>query len=359
MRMNASVFAGVVAAMLSVVAASPAQQPKVTNAQVSVRSGNLQQEIGAAKTATWIGYSIPVRHALHTSWDDGAVYLEGNGHRGENISEPKPGEAAPRADVLLRVTGGAIQKLQIEEAGREIDGGGLPFVWLNDVTPADSVRVIATAIDTAIAAQTAGAESKSRMPLDSGLLVIALEDAPEALPALHGFTAAKYPLNVREKAAFWLVNERGREGFDIVSRLAKNDKDDAFREKLTFDLTLVKGDSKKAATDELLELAKSDPAPKVRSQAQFWLAQMVGKKLDGDPRIVGALGDSAQNDPNVAIRKSAVFAISRLPAGQAVPELIQVASTTKDAATRKEAIFWLGQSKDPKALEYLEKVVKE
>jgi len=53
-----------------------------------------------------------------------------------------------------------------------------------------------------------------------------------------------------------------------------------------------------------------------------------------------------------------VLALSRLPADQAVPELIQVASTTKDATTRKEAIFWLGQSKDPQALDYLVKVVK-
>jgi hypothetical protein len=359
MRMNASVCAGVVAAVLGVVAASPAQQPKVTNAQVSVRSGNLQQEIGAAKTAEWIGYSIPLQHALRTSWDDSVAYLEGDGRHQETVLEPKPGDPIPRANVLLRVSNGAIEKVRIEEVDRAIDGGAMPFVWLTDVRPADSVRVIAAAIDAASAAQAAGPESKSRMPLDSGMAVIALEDAPEAMSALHGFTAAKYPLSLREKAAFWLANERGREGFDIVSELAKNDKDDAFREKLTFDLTLVKGDQKKAATDVLLGLAKSDPAPKVRKQAQFWLAQEVAKKLGGDPRIARALGDSANNDPDAAIRKSAVFALSRLPADQAVPQLIQVASTTKDVTTRREAIFWLGQSKDPKALEYLEKVVKE
>jgi hypothetical protein len=356
MRMNASVYAGVFAAVLGVVAALPAQQPKVTNAQVSVRSGtNLQQEIAAAKTATWIGYTIPVRRALHTNWDEGKVYLEGNSRHGEDVSEPEPGDPAPRAEVLLRVSNGAIEKVQLEEPGREIDGGGLPFVWLNEVSPADSVRTLVASIDTQIAATPAG----SRVRLENGLLAIALEDSPEAIPALRGFTATKYPLNIRDRAAFWLANEGGREGLEAVLTLAKNDKDDAFREKLTFDLTLVKSDSKKAAIDELLELAKSDPAPRVRKQAQFWLAQQVGKKLDGDPRIARALGDSAKNDPEVAIRKSAVFALSRLPAEQAVPQLIQVASTTKDTATRREAIFWLGQSKDPKALEYLEKVVKE
>jgi HEAT repeat protein len=353
MRMNASICAGVVAAMLSIVAAAPAQQPKVTNAQVSVRNGaSLQQEIAAVKTPTWIGYTVPLQHALRTNYDDSVVHLEGNGRHGEIVSEPRASDPAARGNVLLRVDGGAIQKVRIEEVDREIDGGALPFVWLNDVRPDDSVKTLAAVID-------AGVSSNSHMSLESGMLVIALEDAPGALPALRGFTATKYPVNVREKAAFWLANERGREGFDTVSALAKSDKDDAFRAKLVFDLTLVKGAEKKPATDELLELAKNDAAPKVRGQAQFWLAQMAGRKVEDDPRIARSLSDSAQNDPDASIRKSAVFAISRLPAGQAVPQLIQVASTSKDASTRREAIFWLGQSKDPKALEYLEKVVKE
>jgi hypothetical protein len=351
--MNASVCAAVVAALLAVVAAAPAQQPKVTHAQVSVRNGSdLQQAIAAVKGPAWIGYSVPLQHALRTNYDDSVVHLEGNGRHDEIVPEPKAGEPAARGNVLLRVDGGAIEKVRIEEADREIDGGGVPFVWLTDVRPDESVKAMAAAIDAAVA-------SSSRMPLDAGMLVIALESAPQAVAALRGFTAAKYPLNVREKAAFWLANERGREGFDTVSALLKSDKDDAFRAKLVFDLTLVKGAEKKPATDELLELAKSDGAPKVRSQAQFWLAQMVGRKVDADPRIAHSLTESAENDPNEAMRKSAVFALSRLPAEQAVPQLIQVASTSKDAATRREAIFWLGQSKDPKALEYLEKVVKE
>src|SRR5580704_5091681 len=182
MRVTASVFAGVVAAVLSVVAAAPAQQPKVTNAQVSVRNGaNLQQEIAAVKTPTWIGYTVPLQRALRTNYDDSVAHLEGNPRHDEIVSEPKPGDPAARGNVLLRVDGGAIQKVRIEEVDREIDGGALPFVWLTDVRPDDSVKTIAAAID-------AGVSSNSHLPLESGLLVIALEDAPEALPALRGFT---------------------------------------------------------------------------------------------------------------------------------------------------------------------------
>ena len=366
-RIKATVCAGVVAAVLSAVAL--AQQPKVSNAQVSTRNGaNLAQEIGGTQAAAWIGYSIPVVHTMHNNWNDNVVRLEGSDGNENIVSEPKPGDPLPRALILLRVASGKVERVQVEDPDREIDGGGLPFVWLENVRPAESVKVLTVAVEASVAdAPGPGTERdvakvqerRVRRVQDSGVLAIGLHDTPEATAALRGFTAVKYPAAVREKAAFWLANERGREGFEAVRDLLHSDKDDGFRTKLVFDLTLVKGDAKKSATDELLSLAKNEPSPKVKSQALFWLAQIAGKKAEGDPRIARTLGESAKDDPEAAMRKSAIFALSRLPEEQGVPELIQVASTSKDAATRREAIFWLGQKKDPRALAYLEKVVKE
>ncbi len=54
-----------------------------------------------------------------------------------------------------------------------------------------------------------------------------------------------------------------------------------------------------------------------------------------------------QNDPEVAVKKKAVFALSQLPKDEAVPELLHVAQTNANPAVRKEAIFWLGQTHDP------------
>jgi HEAT repeat protein len=367
MRIRATVCAGVVSVVLSAVAL--AQQPKVFNAQVSTRNGaNLSQEIAGTQAAAWIGYSVPVVHQMHTNWNDNVVRLEGSDGNENIVSEPKPGDPPPRALILLRVASGKVERVQVEDPEREIDGGGLPFVWLENVRPAESVKVLASAVEASVAeAPAAGTERdmarvqerRVRRVQDSGVLAIGLHNIPEATPALRGFTATKYPEAMRERAAFWLANERGREGFEAVRDLLHSDKDDAFRTKLVFDLTLVKGDAKKGATDELLSLAKNEPSAKVKSQALFWLAQEAGKKAEGDPRIVRTLGDSAKGDPEAAMRKSAIFALSRLPEDQGVPELIQVASTSKDAATRREAIFWLGRAKDPRALAYLEKVVKE
>ena len=351
-----------------------AQQPKVTHAQLSVKSGvNLQQEIQATQASTWIGYSIPVMHRTNSGWDNGVVHLEGEKEDVELTTPAPPDTPIPPAVVLLRVTAGNVEKIQIEQIDREIEAGGLPFVWLANISPADSVQTLKKVIDAHIAAfgntpaptdgdtRTATREEERRLRRvqESGIVAIALTDTPEATSALRSFTATTCPEQVRERAAFWLANERGSEGFKAVSELLRNDHDDVLREKLVFDLTLVKGDSKSAAIDEMIATAKSDASPKVRSQAQFWLAQMAGKKAGGDPRIVQTLSQQASDDPNAAMRKSAIFALSRLPEEQGVPQLIQVASTSKDAATRREAIFWLGKSKDPRALAYLEKVVRE
>jgi HEAT repeat protein len=83
------------------------------------------------------------------------------------------------------------------------------------------------------------------------------------------------------------------------------------------------------------------------------MATKGGKKVTDDLRTI------ATNDPNDQIRKSAVFALSRLPGDDAATQLIAVADSSKDPVVRRQAIFWLGQSNDPRALDYLTKLLKQ
>ena len=71
-----------------------------------------------------------------------------------------------------------------------------------------------------------------------------------------------------------------------------------------------------------------------------------------------ALKDTAENDPEVRVKKKAVFALSQLPKDEAVPELLHVAQTNPDPSVRKDAIFWLGQTRDPRALAYFEQILE-
>ena len=106
------------------------------------------------------------------------------------------------------------------------------------------------------------------------------------------------------------------------------------------------------AIDAILEVARPGPSRHVRGQALFWLAQKAGRagRRTASP---GAIED----DPDTEVKKKAVFALSQLPRDEGVPLLIEVARTNRNPAVRKQAMFWLGQSKDPRALAFFEEVL--
>ncbi len=343
--MRAAVRTLIAILVLSVAANGFAQQPTVVHGQVTTEAAN--HGLGRAidglkqqKDAVWVGYSVPAISKFSSGWNSSRVdYLEGNGDAITNESEGN-NQSSDHAVILLRIADGAIMKLRVESPERELDAGGLRFVWLNGVEADDSVHVL-----TDLAGQ-----SDARRLRDSAVFAISLHQSNAATTALIGLASPGKDIELREKAAFWLANQRGHDGFVAIQRLAREDADPKFREKLAFDLTLSKDPE---ALNELIRMAHEDTSPQVRKQAQFWMANKGGKRVTEDLRAI------AINDPNEQIRKSAVFALSRLPGDEAATQLIAVADSSKDPVVRRQAIFWLGQSNDPRALDYLTKLLKQ
>jgi hypothetical protein len=104
---------------------------------------------------------------------------------------------------------------------------------------------------------------------------------------------------------------------------------------------------------QLLRLAKDTDRPReVRNSAIFWVSQAAGEAAtQGLQEIV----DDPAGDKEV--RKSAVFSISQRPKDESVPALIRIAKSHRDPEIRRSAIFWLGQSKDERAVAYFESVL--
>jgi hypothetical protein len=342
MRLMIRSFA--VSVLFSAACALVAQQaPTVLHAQYSTESAEhgLKTQLDLLKQAggpLWAGYFIPVEEHFHVSNGGGVSYLEGDSRRNFESHSYEEGAESNRAILLLRIAGGRVEKVRVESPDRQLDAGGLRFVWLTNVTASDSVRTL-----RALAVQ--GGVQQLR---EEAVFMISLHHAPEATPALADLTGPGNDLGIREKAAFWLANQRGHDGFVVIEKLARDDADAKFREKLTFDLTLTHDP---AAIGELVRMAHQDASPQVRKQAQFWMANKGGKKVAADLR------ESAENDPESEVRKSAVFALSRLPGDEAATQLIQVAQSSKDAEVRKQAVFWLGQSSDLHALDYLTRLL--
>jgi hypothetical protein len=101
----------------------------------------------------------------------------------------------------------------------------------------------------------------------------------------------------------------------------------------------------------LLKIARDDRGDReTRSQSVFWLGQAAG---DAATKGLTELAD----DPESEIRDQAVFALSRRPADEGVPALIRIARTHRDPKTRRSAMFWLGHSKDPRAIALFEEIL--
>jgi hypothetical protein len=103
----------------------------------------------------------------------------------------------------------------------------------------------------------------------------------------------------------------------------------------------------------LLTLAKDDSRSRdVRKQAVFWVSQAAGEKATAG--LVEVAGDAAADQD---VRLQAVFAISQRPKDEGIPALLEIARNSKDPRIRKQSIFWLGQSGDPRAIAYFESVL--
>ena len=103
----------------------------------------------------------------------------------------------------------------------------------------------------------------------------------------------------------------------------------------------------------LLRIARSDRATnETRKSAVFWLGQATGDKVTEslDSVVTDASG-------NREVRESAVFALSQRPDEEGVPVLLRLAQNDRDPEIRRKAVFWLGQSDDPRALDFFEKVL--
>ena len=57
------------------------------------------------------------------------------------------------------------------------------------------------------------------------------------------------------------------------------------------------------------------------------------------------------------MRGAAVFALSQRPRDEGVPILVRIARNNRDPGLQRKAIFWLGQSDDPRALALFEELL--
>jgi hypothetical protein len=247
-------------------------QGRIVNGQIDTHAAAqpLEREIAAATSrggARWVGYRIRIAGGRRSMdcLERTRIALEG----------------ATEVSVLARFEGTAITRLRTATPDCEIDAGGLPVLWLENVTADDSASWFASVINAP------NADSGERANRITKPAIVAL-----------GMT----------------------EGVN--------------------------------ASRALVAIARMHPASRTRTDALFWLSQRAGDQL-----APGTIAEAIEKDPDTGVRRQAVFALSQLPKDESVPKLIDVAKNNRNAAVRQQAMFWLGQSNDPRALKFFEDVL--
>jgi hypothetical protein len=360
-----------VTTFIAIAGALSAQQPHIANGSVTAQAAgapfaaSFRALVSSQPDVTWIGYSVPVldRERNMCCFDSGRTFVNGTGTSGccgicrlENtagagVSVPSSLPTSPsvvklegsdRMVVLFRVAARAVERVRVFSEDCQLDAGGRPVRWLQDVRPADSVALLESLA-------VAGGDPKARVA-DGAITAIALHADPAADASLERLVAPGQPESVRKKVTFWLGNSRGRQGFDALRRVVRDDPSVEVKKGAIFGLTQS---SVPEAFDELIRIARTDSEPRLRGEALFWLAQKAGQKVSA------TIAERVDQDPDTDVKKKAVFALSQLPKEEGVPLLINIARTNKNLEVRKQAMFWLGQSKDPRAVDFFAEVLRK
>jgi len=183
-------------------------------------------------------------------------------------------------------------------------------------------------------------------PCDSGPVRVALTKSGGRITDLRVYVGAEWRAST---SATDLGTVSTKDAASYLLALALKDESRA-AEKAIFPAVLA--DSVTIWPD-LLKIAKADNVSrKVRRSAVFWLGQAAG---DAATRGLTDLVDDGSADHEV--RETAVFALSQRPHEEGVPALIRIVKENRDPDLRRKAIFWLGQSDDPRALSLFEELL--
>jgi len=155
-------------------------------------------------------------------------------------------------------------------------------------------------------------------------------------------------VDLRDKAIFWLGQRRAQENTDFLRGLYGRIGNQDLKEKILFSLSQQRG----AGNDRwLMEIAVNPREnTELRKKALFWAGQ-TGVASSEFSTLYDRMNDAELKD-------QIIFVFSqRGRDAAAMDKLFAIARTDRDPEMRKKAIFWLGQSRDPRAQKFLEDLI--
>lgn len=273
--------------------------------------------------------------------------------------------------LLHEPDGSGVSRVEIYNLDRKREYAGYPVYWLGRGGNEESLNFLRGIVES----------NQSSKVVENATVALALHDDARVGNLLKTLVRNSTNQDVRRTSIYWL----GLSGVEtsFLADLVRNENEDRevrrvaghalgisndpaalnilkslygtvadreLRRNLIHSISI--NSNQEPAIDFLIKVAKSDPDREAKNQALFWLGHKAGEKS------LGVLKETVEKeDADTEVQKQAVFVISRRPVDEAVPLLIKIARTHPKAEVRKQAMFWLGRTGDPRALAFFEEIL--
>ena len=153
------------------------------------------------------------------------------------------------------------------------------------------------------------------------------------------------------KQAIRVLGERGEAAVDDLLKLFDSEPSAEVKRSVLQSLSAIKSTR---VEDKLFEVARGSEPVELRRHA----IRMLGERVS--QRSFEFLSATAQStDANAEVQVQAVRSISQRRAEESVPLLIKIARTHPNQVVRKQAIRSLGESGDPRAIDFFREVLSK
>ena len=361
---------------------APAQRERFINVDGADLRAKIESAIRMARssstqTSFWVAYAFDVRPgvSVDVSYTDshGTTYVSGTSVN-FNDDSGRMVETRNLGIFLLHESDGSpIIRVEVYNLDRPREYSRYPVYWAGRAGNLESLTLLKGLAMT----------GERRVVSKPATMAIGLHDDPQVGPLLKEIVRSSSDQEARKSAVFWLGMVPGEQAF--LTDMVRNEQEPTeLRKQAAFAIgvgkdasalsalqglysTVTSREVKKQiifaasinknsdeAVDFLVKVASDEPDRELKKQALFWLGQKAGK------RALEVLGKTVEStDAETEVQKHAVFAISQRPKDESVPILIKVARTHPKPEVRKQAIFWLGQTGDERALAFFKEILSK
>jgi TolA-binding protein len=162
------------------------------------------------------------------------------------------------------------------------------------------------------------------------------------------------PNELREKAVFWLGQQRSAENatflrnlFDRLAAAPAGSNGENIRQKILFSLSQMRGQG----NDQWLMQVAADSKHSVETRKQAIFS--AGQAGVSTAELVALYPRLNERE----LKEQLIWVLSEKRDEAAFTRLMQIAKSDPDRELRKKAIFWLGQSNDPRVKDFLLEII--